>query len=194
MIKDIIAANRSYRRFDESVKISREQLLDWINLARLTGSAGNGQRLKFAAVSEPDLCAAVFPTLAWAGYLTDWPGPAVGERPTGYIIILKDKSFGDSFLQIDVGLAAQSALLGAVEAGFGGCMIASVKREDLADVLKLDPDRFEAALVIALGKPAEKVVLEPIKDGDIKYWRDDQGVHHVPKRSLEEIVVDSLGN
>ena len=190
MISQLIAANRSYRRFDESCAIPFERLRDWINLARLSASAGNGQRLKFVPICGYELCAAVFPTLAWAGYLTDWPGPSPGERPSAYIILLRDKSIsGSAFVQIDEGLAAQSILLGAVEAGFGGCLIASVQQPELALRLGLDIDWFDIELVIALGKPIEDVVIEPLSDGNVKYWRDENGTHHVPKRSLEELII-----
>ena len=131
----------------------------------------------------------IFPHLGWAGYLKDWSGPIEGERPTGYIIILGDKSIKQSF-GCDHGIAAQSILLGAVEKGLGGCMLASVdRREDLMVELGL-PDNLLILLVLALGKPKETVVIDPLpEDGDIKYWRDAQGVHHVPKRSLEELIV-----
>ena len=131
----------------------------------------------------------IFPHLGWAGYLKDWSGPIEGERPTGYIIILGDKSIKQSF-GCDHGIAAQSILLGAVEKGLGGCMLASVdRREDLMVELGL-PDNLLILLVLALGKPKETVVIDPLpEDGDIKYWRDAEGVHHVPKRSLEELIV-----
>ena len=133
----------------------------------------------------------IFPHLGWAGYLQDWPGPKEGERPTGYIIILGDKSIKQSF-GCDHGIAAQSILLGAVEKGYGGCMLASVnEREKLSASLEL-PDNLLILLVIALGVPKESVVIDPLgADGDIKYWRDDDGVHHVPKRSLDELIINS---
>jgi nitroreductase len=126
--------------------------------------------------------------LAWAGYLSDWPGPGEGERPSAYIVVLVDTRIAKS-AGVDHGIAAQSILLGATEKGLGGCIIASVQREALGQVLDIDP-RYEILLVLALGKPVERVFVEPVgADGDIRYWRDGKGGHHVPKRSLGDIVL-----
>jgi nitroreductase len=125
--------------------------------------------------------------LSWAGYLNEWPGPDQGERPSGYIVILGDKSITEIF-GVDHGIAAHSIMLGATEAGLGGCIIASLKREELSDELKI-PDKFEVLLVLALGKPIEKIIIEEIKDDNVKYWRDNDKNHHVPKRSLKEIII-----
>ena len=147
------------------------------------------QPLKFLVSCEPDRNSAIFPLLAWAGYLQDWPGPVEGERPTGYIVILGDTTVRKGPFDCDCGIAAQNIVLGAVEKGLGACMIGSVKREKLREALSI-PEHLEIILVIALGKPAETVELEAIgPDGDIKYWRDEGGVHHVPKRSLDDILL-----
>jgi nitroreductase len=186
-LKDLVFKNRSYRRFDESHKIEPKLLESLIELARLSSTGGNRQPLKYILFSTPGDCDRIFPSLAWAGYLREWPGPVRGERPTAYIIVLGDKSITENF-GIDHGIAAQSIMLGAAEAGLGGCMIQSIKREELANELGL-PDKFEILLVLALGKPVEKVVLDEIKDNDVKYWRDENKVHHVPKRSLDDLIL-----
>jgi nitroreductase len=137
----------------------------------------------------PEKNAMIFPYLAWAGYLADWPGPAEGERPSAYIIILGDTTISDSF-GVDHGIAAQSIMLGAAEQGLGGCMIASIKRKGLRRSLGI-PEQYEILLVLALGTPKEAVVLEPLDEtGDVRYWRDDAAAHHVPKRNLDDIIVD----
>jgi len=188
MIYDLVKKNRTYRRFVESERISEEQLRNWVELARLTGSGMNNQPLKYYLSWEDATNKLIFPHLRWAGYLKDWDGPAEGERPASYIVMLGDTGINKNFWW-DHGLAAQSILLGAVEDGFGGCMFGSIDRPALADALGLDA-KFEILMVIALGKPLEKVVLEPLKpDGDIKYYRDKEQVHHVPKRGLDEIIV-----
>ena len=188
LVPQLILKNRSYRRFDESVKMSHETLEDLVNLARLSASGANRQPLKFMLSSDPQKNAMIFPHLAWAGYLTDWAGPEDGERPSAYIVILGDTEISKN-VGCDQGIAAQSILLGAVELGFGGCMIASIKKQELQHALGL-PERYEILLVIALGKPKETVVVETAaEDGNIKYWRDAQGVHHVPKRALDELIV-----
>jgi hypothetical protein len=120
--------------------------------------------------------------------LTDWGGPAEGERPAAYIVILNDTTIA-KVPGVDYGIAAQSIMLGAAERGLGGCMIGSIEKDALRKVLDI-PDQFEIVLVLALGKPAEKVVIEDVgPDGNIRYYRDDQDVHHVPKRTLEELIV-----
>lgn len=189
MIRDLIQKNRSYRRFDSRVKITEDQLRKWVDLARLSASARNMQPLKYALVAQPENCAEIFPLLGWAGYLSDWKGPEEGERPVAYVVVLKDHSLANNHY-CDDGIAMQSILLGAVEDGFGGCMIGSVNKRKVARILKL-PENLDILWVIALGKPAEKVVLEKAGD-DIKYWRDSAGGHHVPKRPLDEIIVDFL--
>ena len=191
MIKDLILKNRSYRRFYQDIPIPLENLKEFINMARMSASARNMQSLKYVISNSPGMNEQVYSCLAWAGYLKDWPGPEEGERPSAYIVMLNDKSLTDNYF-CDDGIAAQSILLSAVEKEYGGCILASVQRKKLAEILSLD-DRFEIIQVIALGKPKEKVVLEEVKDdGDIKYWRDADGVHHVPKRKLEDIILKSL--
>jgi nitroreductase len=188
-LKELILKNRSYRRFHQDSPIDMETLRQLVELARLSGSAANAQPLKFMLSCDAKKNAMIFPHLRWAGYLMDWEGPEEGERPAAYIIILGDKNITASF-GCDHGIAAQSILLGATERGLGGCMIASVQRKELSRSLGIT-DQYEILLVIALGKPREMVKIEPLgPDGDIKYWRDEEGIHHVPKRSLKEIILD----
>jgi len=188
MFKDLIFKNRSYRRFYEDENINNSFLSELVNLARLSASGANKQPLKYIISTNRDINEKIFSCLAWAAYLKDWNGPEKGERPNAYIIILGDKEISTSF-GCDHGIAAQSILLGAVEKGYGGCIIGSIKKEDLSRLLMI-PDKYEILLVIALGKPKEKVIIEEISsDGDIKYYRDENGVHHVPKRKLEDIII-----
>ncbi len=187
-LKELINTTRSYRRFDQSHYIDMKILRNLVELARLSASAANRQPLRYLLFNRPADCGRIFPFLAWAGYLKEWGGPVNGERPSAYMIILGDKTITESF-GIDPGIAAQSIMLGASEAGLGGCMIASVKKDGLRDEF-LIPGRYEILLVLALGKPSEKIVLEVVKNGDIKYWRDNDGTHHVPKRTADEIILD----
>lgn len=188
MLKDLILKNRSTRRFDPSTAVSEGTLRELVELARLSASGSNKQPLKFLLSADPAKNAKIFPNLGWAGYLEDWDGPAEGERPAAYIVILGDSTISED-TGVDHGIAAQSMMLGAVERGLGGCMIGSIKRVPLRAVLDI-PERYDIKLVLALGKPAETVVVETVgADGDIKYWRDADGVHHVPKRSLDDLIV-----
>lgn len=186
-LRDLVIKNRSYRRFDESHVIPIETLEDLIDLSRYGASGRNAQPLKYILSNSPASNELIFPALAWAAYLKDWPGPSRGERPSAYVVMLLDKSISEQPL-CDHGIAAQTILLGAVEKGLGGCILMSIKKDMLREALQI-PSTFEILMVIALGKPVEQVVIEPLAaGGDFKYWRDDQGVHHVPKRSLEEII------
>ncbi len=187
-IKKLVLKNRSYRRFYEDIKIQIETLRELVDMARLSASAMNLQPLKYMLSNDPRKNALIFANIGWAAYLKDWPGPQEGERPSAYIIMLGDTEISRSF-GCDHGIAAQSILLGATEKGLGGCMIATIRKKELAEALRISP-RFEILLVIALGKPKEKVVIEPLdKGGDVRYWRDDEGVHRVPKRALNEILL-----
>ena len=184
---DLIRQNRSYRRFYQEQAISMDDLHTMIESARLSGSGRNVQPLKYILCNSPELNAQIFETLGWAGYLTDWDGPVEGERPSAYMVQLLDTSIAAT-PYFDPGICAQSILLQAVELGYGGCMIGSFKPDALRTVLNL-PESLTIVLVIALGKPKEEVVIDPIMDGDVKYWRDEHQVHHVPKRSLEELII-----
>jgi nitroreductase len=188
MFRDLVLRNRSYRRFDQSVRVAAATLRELADLARLTPSAANKQPLKYVLVSSEEACAKVYPTLGWAGYLKDWDGPVEGERPTAYVVQLLDTTIAAN-ANVDPGIAAQTLLLGAVEKGLGGCIIATVRREDLTEALDI-PVQYEILYVIALGKPVETVVVDPVgEDGSIKYWRDADQVHHVPKRELKDVIV-----
>jgi nitroreductase len=185
--KDLVVKNRTYRRFDESYRIEYKTLEQLVNLARLSSSGANKQPLKYLFFNTPEEREKIFPFIAWAGYLKEWPGPEPGERPSSYIIILGDTSISESF-GIDHGIAAQSIMLGATETGLGGCIIASIQRDDLRKEIGI-PLKYEILLILAIGKPVEKVIIDDIKNGDVKYWRDADKTHHVPKRTLSELII-----
>ncbi len=188
MVRDLIIKNRSFRRFFQEAAVEIDTLRELIDLARVSPSAGNLQPLKYILSCDSQKNALIFPNLMWAGYLRDWDGPCEGEKPSAYIVILGDTEINRSF-DCDHGIAAQSILLGAVEKGLNGCIIGSIHREKLAKALDI-PSKYEILLVLAMGEGKEKVQLETARpDGDIKYWRDSSGVHHVPKRPLDDIIV-----
>ena len=188
MLHDLIVKNRSYRRFAENQRLRREDLLALLNHARLTPSAMNRQSLRYRLVYSQPECDLVFPHTRWAGYLKDWPGPQPGERPAAYLLMCLPHDAGRMQF-VDTGIAAQSILLAATEKGWGGCMLGSVDKDKVHQLFCL-PQELEIVLVIALGVPAEKVVIETVQGGDsIEYWRDDQDVHHVPKLKLEDLLL-----
>ena len=192
MLKEIIKKNRTFRRFYQDYKIPDKTLIELIDLARLSSSPRNQQALKFIPINSEELNSEVFKLLSWAGALTDWKGAEEGERPSAYIIILEDRNLippkSKSFNDMACGIVAQSITLGAVEKNIGGCMVAAIQKNKLKKLLNLS-EQFEILLVIALGKPKEEIILEKMpKNGDFNYWRDDNNIHHVPKRELDEII------
>jgi nitroreductase len=192
MLKDLIRENRSYRRFYQDVPVALETLRELVDLARLSASGANRQPLKYVLCCDPQVNARIFPHLAWAGYLKDWAGPVEGERPAAYVVILGDTEIAASF-GVDHGIAAQSIMLGATEKGLGGCIIASIQRDKLRETLGI-AERYEILLVLALGQPKEQVLIETLSpEGDVRYYRDQQDVHHVPKRALDDLIVKAIG-
>ena len=188
MISDLIKKNRSYRRFHQNVAIPENDLFDMLENARLTPSGRNAQTLRYVLSNTPEMNSRIFPSLSWAGYLKDWGGPKEGERPSAYIVILNDNHISEQYF-CDHGIVSLAILLTAVEKGYGGCIVAAVNHTKLREALNI-PEQYSIVQVVALGKPAETVVIESMVDGDFKYWRDEQSVHHVPKRSLESIIVN----
>ena len=168
---DLVAGARSYRRFDQSKKMTMQELEELAELGRITPCGGNRQYIRFALCADEEKNEEIYKNLAWAGYLSDWDGPVEGERPTGYILILRD---------------------GARDMGYGGCMLMNIKRTELMEIFGLDPEKYAISMVIALGVPVEEVKMVEVKDDDIKYYRDENQVHYVPKRSLKDVVVKEL--
>lgn len=190
MLKELILKNRSYRRFYQEHQLEVDTLRKLVELARLSSSGANLQSLKYVLSVGSERNTHIFTTLGWAGYLKDWPGPEEGERPSGYIVMLLDRSIAANCFW-DHGIAAQSIMLGAAEQGLGGCMFGNINRDELRRVLALD-EKYEILMVLALGKPKEEVRLVPLgPDGNIKYYRDATGVHYVPKRSLNDLVLSA---
>ena len=188
MITKLVQANRSCRRFYEDHAVDAKTLEALVDLARLSASGANLQPLKYILSCQPRINAEIFSCLAWAAYLKDWPGPGPGERPSAFIVILGDTNISKEF-GVDHGIAGQSILLGAREKGLAGCMLASINRKELRKILNIEA-HFKILLVLAIGKPKEEIVIETVgPDGSIRYWRDAEGVHHVPKRPLQELIV-----
>jgi len=189
MLRDLVLSNRSYRSFAPNVRIHKEQVRAWIELARQCPSARNAQPLKYAIVTDGDTCARILPHTYWARSLGIQLPPA-GHAPVAYIIICHDTSIGNvnNFSLMDVGICAQTILLAANEDGFGGCMIGSLTADAIREILSL-PDTLTPLLAIGLGKPDETVVLTEAENGEIRYYRDGNNVHFVPKRPLDDIIL-----
>ena len=188
-LKALVAKNRSYRRFDGTRPVTREEMEKMIDLCRLSPSGANHQALRFRPVLEKEECAKVYATLKWAAALPDWDGPIPEERPRGYVIFLCDRAVAQS-KPYDVGITGQSLLLGAASLGLGGCMLLSVDRPALAESLGIDTEKYAIEMVVALGRPVEEVSIVPLANGgDVRYYRDGEGHHFVPKRALSDLIV-----
>jgi nitroreductase len=184
----LVKRNRSCRRFDNSHKIDKKTLRQLIELARNCASAANKQPLKYVLCCDENKNSEIFSCLGWAAYLKDWPGPVEKERPSAYIVILGDHNISDKFW-CDHGISAQTILLGARTLGLAGCMFGAINIKKIRNILNLG-EHLEPKLVLALGKPVEEIQIDDLgEDEDIKYWRDENLVHHVPKRKLEDLVL-----
>ncbi len=189
--REMVEKNRSWRGFDESRIITREELLELADCARLTASGANRQPLRYDLIEQKEDVKAVLALTRWAAALPERHLPDPGKGPTAFVVLLQETEWvrEAAACQRDVGIAAQTLLLAAVEKGLGGLMIGNFDRAALAAERRY-PEHLVPQLVIALGKPAETIVLTEVgPDGSTAYWRDDQDVHYVPKRRLEDVVV-----
>jgi len=187
----LVHENRSYRGYDHSRKVTKDELLRMVDCARLAASSVNLQPLKYFLAWEEDVVSRIQPLTGWAKNLPEMSLPHKGMEPAAFIVICQDRSIFDSLarFQRDVGIVAQTILLAAVEMGLGGCMIGSFEAGRIKEALHL-PDHLTPMLVVAIGKPAEKIVLKEIDDGEpTPYYRDENDVHYVPKRKLKDIVL-----
>ena len=180
----LIHSRRSIRRFTQQ-PIPLELLKNFVNTARLAPSAANLQPLQYIVINNKDLCAKIFETLAWAAYIIPPWIPDQQERPTAYIIVLVTDT-KNQFYQRDVGLATENILLAAEEENLGSCILCKINKKKIQEIFQI-PDSIEIDSVIALGHKGEYPVVEELKN-TVKYWRDDRGVLHVPKRKLEDII------
>lgn len=186
--QELVRNNRSCRKFKQEETFNRQELENLVELARMTPSAANRQPLKYYLSWKVETNEKIFSTLSWAGALKDWEGPEEGKKPAGYIVMLGDTEIAENFY-CDPGIAAQTIMLGARADNRAGCIFAAINKDELRDYLDIE-ERFEILYVIALGTPVEEIVLEKMEGEDYNYWRDEDKVHHVPKRKLEEIIIN----
>lgn len=190
ILKDLLEADRSIRRYDETAEIELEDLKKLIGLTRFCASGRNLQPLKYRIVNSKNECERIFPYLKWAGYLNDWDGPEKGERPTAYLIQCLDTSLTKNYL-CDDGLQLQAITLGATAMGLGCCIIKSFNAVKICELLCI-PEGLQPLYIVSVGKPVEKVeIVDMTKAGEegVKYYRTPDKVHHVPKRRLEELII-----
>jgi nitroreductase len=179
-----IVKRRTIRRYLKD-PVPRDVLVRCVDAARLAPSGMNRQPLKYVIVNDDDPLGKVFPTIRWAGYLPDY-GPNDEEMPRAYIVILLDKEIRKDCGH-DAGIAAMTISMVAHAQSLGSCILGAIDRPRLREILGI-PQQLEIVLAVAIGYAAEAPTIDKVKDGNTRYWLDDDGVLHVPKRSLEEIV------
>ena len=177
----LITKRRTIRKFKQK-KITPKILFRCLNAARLAPSSANLQPLEYILVTEN--LSKVFNCTRWAGYLEEG-APKKDERPTAYIVIISSSKINRN-AKYDVGFAAENIILTALEEGIGSCPIGSIDHKKIAKTLNIPKD-YLIELMVALGYPKQGSIEEEFED-DIKYYLDKEGVLHVPKRGLKDIV------
>ena len=191
LFSELVRKNRSYRRFDNGFPVDQDVLKQLIDLSRYTSSSKNRQPLRYLIVTENADCDFVASQLKWAWYLKNWKGPEASDLPAAYLIMMIDTEV-NSKADFDAGIAAQTILLGAVNQGLGGCIIRTFNGYELSRYFNL-PEKLEILMVLAIGKPTEEVIIdEGDASGSYAYYRDEEDRHHVPKRPLDELIINSL--
>ena len=189
--KELVEKNRSYRGYDESYRFTKEQLEDYVDTTRFTASSVNMQPLKYFIAYEKEMVDTIQAMTKWARALPDLDLPYKGKRPTGFIVICQDTNISPNTQRFmkDVGIVAQTILLQATEEGLGGCMIGNFQPEEVSKTLNFS-ENLVPLLIVALGKPDEDIIIVDVEeDGNTNYYRDEEDVHYVPKRSLKDILI-----
>ena len=192
MFIDLVKANRSYRGYDESRKVTRDELLSLVELARISPSSLNAQPLKYYIAYEKEKVEIIQARTKWAAGLPKLNLPYEGKRPTAFIVICQDLNIVPAIekYQKDVGIVAQTMLLGATELGLGGCMIGNFSQDEMKKAIGVS-ENLQPVLVIGIGKPMENIVITEVSENEsMKYYRDENDTHYVPKRKLQDIVVE----
>ena len=192
MFLDLVKQARSYRGFRQDRKVTRQELEHLVEGARFTPAARNDQVLKYYLAEKPETVAAIQPLTKWAGALAELHLPRKGAEPVAYIVICLDGSLAENPTpyQRDVGIVAQTMLLAAVEMGLNGCMIGSFAAGELREKLGL-PEAIKPQLLLALGEGTDRIVMtDGGKDGSTTYYRDAEDTHYVPKRTLEQLILN----
>lgn len=185
-ISEAILKRRTIRKFTQK-KIDCDILLNLVNSARMAPTAANIQPLKFAILTNPEILEKIFPHTKWAGYLPDGT-PGKNERPTAYIAILGDNDIKKEF-SVDAGSTAATIILSAMEYNLSSCWLGALNRSEILKILNIDENKFSLLYLIALGYPNQESTAFDTTDGNIKYYKDNSGKIHVPKRSMNEILI-----
>ena len=183
-VYETILKRRTVRRF-QSEPVSYPVLEKMVNAGRLAPSAANLQPCEFVIVDDPALAAEVFATLTWAGYVAPAGNPPEGKRPVAYIVLLLNQTKSNGGVA-DAAAAIENIILAGLEEGVAACWLGSIDRHRLAKVINI-PDNCRIDSVLALGYPDQENQAEDFT-GSIKYWIDEKGNFHVPKRGLKDVL------
>ncbi len=187
-VYDAVMARRTIRKFKQE-KINKDMLIKLVDCARVAAYGANVQPLKFAVIDNADLLEKIYPFTKWAGCLTDG-APKENERPVAYIAVLGDTSVKpNKMFETEAGAAVTTMILEAVEMGLGSCWLGAIMRDEIKKVIKAD-DNLDVVYLLALGYPAQESRMVDMKNGDTKYFEDENGVINVPKRSLDEVLIE----
>lgn len=192
MFLDLVKQARSHRGFRQDRKVTRQELEHLVECARFTPAARNDQVLKYYLAEKPETVATIQPLTKWAGALAELHLPRKGAEPVAYIVICLDGSLAENPApyQRDVGIVAQTMLLAAAEMGLNGCMIGSFAAGELREKLGL-PEAIKPQLLLALGEGTDRIVMTDVgEDGSTTYYRDAEDTHYVPKRTLEQLILN----
>lgn len=192
MFLDLVKQARSHRGFRQDRKVTRQELEHLVECARFTPAARNDQVLKYYLAEKPETVAAIQPLTKWAGALAELHLPRKGAEPVAYIVICLDGNLAENPApyQRDVGIVAQTMLLAAAEMGLNGCMIGSFAAGELREKLGL-PEAIKPQLLLALGEGTDRIVMTDVgEDGSTTYYRDAEDTHYVPKRTLEQLILN----
>jgi nitroreductase len=185
-IYELIQNRRTIRRFEQAT-IPYDILEKIVNAGRIAPSGSNLQPCEYIIVDDPQFVAQVYTQTRWAGYLPPEQGPPKeDERPTAFIIIMINRTRRETGGGHDASAAIMNMTYVALEEGIGSCWIASVDRTEVKNILQI-PDHYDVDSVLALGYIGENPQMDE-DEGTVKYWRDEKGILHVPKRPLKNIL------
>lgn len=180
----ILKHRRSIRRFKQT-QIQDRFLSEIVDAARRAPSGANRQPLEYIIITDQNIRKSIFPFIKWAGYLNPPWSPSSDERPMAYIAILVMEPHNPYYTR-DVGLASAHLIFTAENYSIGSCILCNINTKEISTILKI-PNQVLLDSLIALGYKNEVCTMED-NDTKIEYWRDEQQVHHVPKKTFSSIV------
>ena len=186
-VYDAIMKRRTIRKFEQKA-VCEDNLVKLVDCARVAAYGANVQPLKFMIVNNSKTLQKIYPMTKWAGYLADG-APKENERPAAYIAVHGDSSIkSNKMYEVEAGAAVTTMMLEAVEMGLGTCWLGAIQRDEIKKLLELD-ENLNVVYLLAVGYPKQESKIVDMKDNDVKYYEDENGVINVPKRSLEEILI-----